>query len=143
MSQLNIKYVNDDLGNPMSVIVPIELWHEIEADRLLKKRLIDTKIQSSNSGADKFWRKHVKNLEIEPASLDDLAWWIKEDKKVALRIIRLIRDVYRHPFTGIGNPKLVSELYSIWSRDIDDVHQLYYQVFNEKIRINTFRYEYY
>jgi PHD/YefM family antitoxin component YafN of YafNO toxin-antitoxin module len=28
-----IQYVSDESGNPVSVIVPIELWHEIESEK--------------------------------------------------------------------------------------------------------------
>ena len=28
-----IQYVSDENGNPVSVIVPIELWHEIESEK--------------------------------------------------------------------------------------------------------------
>jgi hypothetical protein len=29
----DIQYVSDEIGNTMSVIVPIELWHEIESEK--------------------------------------------------------------------------------------------------------------
>ena len=28
-----VQYVSDENGNPISVIVPIDLWHEIESER--------------------------------------------------------------------------------------------------------------
>lgn len=33
MVQPSIQYVTDEKGNPTSVIVPIELWREIESER--------------------------------------------------------------------------------------------------------------
>ena len=33
MADSEIKYVPDETGRPVSVIVPIELWHEIESER--------------------------------------------------------------------------------------------------------------
>jgi hypothetical protein len=33
MSQIEIQYVSDESGNIVGVIVPIELWREIESER--------------------------------------------------------------------------------------------------------------
>jgi PHD/YefM family antitoxin component YafN of YafNO toxin-antitoxin module len=33
MADQGIQYVSDENGNPTSVIVPIELWREIESER--------------------------------------------------------------------------------------------------------------
>jgi hypothetical protein len=52
MSQTEIQYVSDESGNPISVIVPIELWREIESEREMayllksenmKRRLLEAK----------------------------------------------------------------------------------------------------
>jgi len=42
----------------------------------------------------------VKNLEFDPSAFEDLAWWIKEDRKKALRIVKLLKEVQRTPFEG-------------------------------------------
>lgn len=85
----------------------------------------------------------MKNLEFDPAAFEDLAWWIEHDRRTALRIARLIREVQRDPFTGIGKPEPLKHEYTgCWSRRIDDEHRLIYQVFDEKIRILACRYHY-
>ncbi|MDQ1559326.1 MAG: hypothetical protein QOD32_2386 [Pyrinomonadaceae bacterium] len=33
MSETEIQYVSDESGNPVGLIVPIELWREIESER--------------------------------------------------------------------------------------------------------------
>jgi PHD/YefM family antitoxin component YafN of YafNO toxin-antitoxin module len=33
MADSQVQYVSDDTGKPVSVIVPIELWREIESER--------------------------------------------------------------------------------------------------------------
>ena len=33
MDEIPIQYVSDEAGQPVSVIVPIELWREIESER--------------------------------------------------------------------------------------------------------------
>jgi toxin YoeB len=38
----------------------------------------------------------VKNLEFDADAFDDLAWWIENDRKKALKIIELIREVQRN-----------------------------------------------
>lgn len=52
MSATEIQYVSDEGGNTISVIVPIELWREIEAERetayllrseTMKRRLLEAK----------------------------------------------------------------------------------------------------
>ena len=52
MSQSEIKYISDESGNPVGVIVPIELWREIESERetayllkseKMKRRLLEAK----------------------------------------------------------------------------------------------------
>jgi toxin YoeB len=82
-------------------------------------------------------------LEFDKAAFEDLAWWIEQDRNKALRIISLIKDVQRDPFTGIGKPEpLRHELKGSWSRRIDQEHRLIYQVTEEKIRILACRYHY-
>ena len=85
----------------------------------------------------------MKNLEFDPNAFEDLGWWIEKDRKIALRIIKLIEDIQRNPFEGLGKPEpLKHELKGCWSRRIDDEHRLVYQVLNEKIRILACHYHY-
>lgn len=84
-----------------------------------------------------------KNLEFDSSALEDFAWWIKQDRKKALKIIRLFQEIQRDPFTGIGQPEMLKhELSGCWSRRIDHEHRIVYQVFNDKIRILACRYHY-
>ena len=85
----------------------------------------------------------MKSLEFDIAALEDLAWWIQQDRKKALRIVNLIKDVLREPFSGIGKPEpLKYELKGCWSRRIDQEHRLVYEVLEDKIRILACRYHY-
>ena len=87
--------------------------------------------------------KPAKSLEFDQAGFDDLAWWVEEDRKKALRIIKLIKEVQRDPFTGTGKPEpLKHGLSGCWSRRIDKEHRLVYQVKEDKIRILACRYHY-
>jgi len=85
----------------------------------------------------------VRSLEFDSAAFEDLAWWVQHDRATALRIIRLIRDLERQPFEGIGQPEpLKRELSGCWSRRIDREHRLVCQVFETKIRVLACRYHY-
>jgi len=85
----------------------------------------------------------VRSLEFDGAAFEDLAWWVEHDRAKALWIVRLIREIQREPFEGIGQPEpLKHELTGCWSRRIDREHRLVYQVFETKIRILACRYHY-
>lgn len=85
----------------------------------------------------------MRSLEFDPAGFEDLAWWIETDRRVALRIVKLIQSLQRDPFAGIGKPEpLKHELAGCWSRRIDEEHRLVYQVLVDKIRILACRFHY-
>ena len=83
----------------------------------------------------------MRNLEFDASALEDLAWWVQQDHKKALRILRLIQETQRDPFDGIGKPEpLKQELAGCWSKRIDNEHRLVYQVLDDKIRLLACRY---
>ena len=41
----------------------------------------------------------------DPNFREDLAYWIQEDRKVALKALRLVEAVLRDPFSGEGKPE--------------------------------------
>jgi toxin YoeB len=85
----------------------------------------------------------VKSLEFDPRAFEDLKWWIQQDRKVALRIMRLVENIQESPFEGLGKPEpLKHELKGLWSRRIDQEHRLVYQVQEDKIRILACRFHY-
>ncbi|HAS8151958.1 TPA: Txe/YoeB family addiction module toxin, partial [Vibrio vulnificus] len=52
---------------------------------------------------------------------NDYLYWQTQDKKTLKRINKLINDVKRSPFEGIGKPEPLKEnLSGFWSRRIDD-----------------------
>jgi toxin YoeB len=82
-------------------------------------------------------------LEFDAAALDDLSWWVQQDRKKALRIIRLIQETASEPFGGIGKPEpLKHELAGCWSKRIDGEHRFVYQVLQDRIRVLACRYHY-
>ena len=88
-------------------------------------------------------KKCVRSLEFDLNALEDLGWWVQKDRKKALKIIKLIKEVERDPFHGLGKPEqLKHELSGCWSRRIDHEHRLVYEVLENKIRILSCRYHY-
>ena len=49
--------------------------------------------------------KPVKSLEFDISGFEDLSWWIEKDRKKALKIVKLIKEVRREPFYGTGKPE--------------------------------------
>ena len=85
----------------------------------------------------------MRSLEFDVAAFEDPAVWVEKDRTQVLRIIRLIREIQREPFAGIGKPEpLKHELKGRWSRRIDQAHRLVYQVSDDTIRILACRYHY-
>ncbi|KZN13612.1 Txe/YoeB family addiction module toxin [Marinomonas sp. TW1] len=81
-------------------------------------------------------------------SWTDEAWksyvyWQTQDKKTLRRINKLITDVQRSPFDGMGKPEPLKEnLSGFWSRRIDDVNRLVYAVDDTAITVISCRYHY-
>ncbi|MCQ8885617.1 Txe/YoeB family addiction module toxin [Pseudoalteromonas agarivorans] len=81
-------------------------------------------------------------------SWTDEAWnsyvyWQTQDKKTLKRINKLIADVKRSPFNGIGKPEPLKEnLSGFWSRRIDDTNRLVYAVDDTAITVISCRYHY-
>jgi toxin YoeB len=85
----------------------------------------------------------LRSLIFDKLALEDLEWWVREDKKTALRIIKLIQSLPDNPFKGIGKPEaLKHDLSGCWSRRIDEEHRLVYQVKEDFIRILACKYHY-
>ena len=82
-------------------------------------------------------------LEFDKNALEDLCYWVKTDRKQALRILRLILDILQHPFQGIGKLEaLKHDLSGCWSRRIDKEHRLTYKVEDDSIVILSCRFHY-
>jgi len=74
---------------------------------------------------------------------EDFTYWIENDRKIAARIVRLIKDIEREPFEGLGKPEpLRYDLTGFWSRRITDEHRLVYAVDKERVLIAQARYHY-
>jgi len=78
----------------------------------------------------------MRNIEFVPPAFKEYQNWIETDRRTALRIGDLIKDILRNPFEGIGKPEsLKYELKGYWSRRIDLEHRLIYKVTETSIVI--------
>jgi toxin YoeB len=60
---------------------------------------------------------------------DDYVYWATTDRKILKRLNRLIDDIQRSPFEGIGKPEPLSHDFAgWWSRRIDEEHRIVYSV---------------
>jgi len=74
---------------------------------------------------------------------EDLKFWIKTDRKIALKVIELIEAIMKVPYEGIGKPEPLKYLgRNIWSRRITQEHRLVYLVSEDKIDFLQCRYHY-
>jgi toxin YoeB len=73
----------------------------------------------------------------------DLSYWVKTDRKAALRILELVEAVLRDPFDGIGKPEpLKFVLAGCWSRRITQEHRHVYRVSEDRIDFVQARFHY-
>ncbi len=74
---------------------------------------------------------------------EDLQYWVKTDRKAALRILELVEAAMKDPFTGIGKPEpLKFVLACCWSMRITQEHRLVYRVREKRIDFLQARYHY-
>ena len=74
---------------------------------------------------------------------EDLAYWVKEDRKLALKVLKLIDAIMRDPFEGIGKPEPLRYMgKNGWSRRINQEHRIVYYVDERRITFVQARYHY-
>lgn len=74
---------------------------------------------------------------------EDYLYWQKQDRKMVERINKLIHEVKRDPFSGVGKPEpLKHALAGFWSRRITDEHRMVYRVEGASLQIAQLRYHY-
>ena len=82
-------------------------------------------------------------LVFTPIGWNDYTYWLTADRTILKRINRLIEDVLRDPFEGIGKPEpLRHALTGAWSRRISEEHRLVYLVDGDDIVVLQARYHY-
>ena len=66
-------------------------------------------------------------------ALADYRNWRTQKPRIADKIDRLVADIKRTPFSGIGKPEpLKQNMASLWSRRITEEHRLVYRVMGKR-----------
>jgi len=82
-------------------------------------------------------------LVFSPKGWKDYTSWLGTDRAMLKRINRLIEDVLRDPFEGIGKPEPLRHAFAgAWSRRISDEHRLVYLVDGDDVVVLQARYHY-
>jgi len=88
-------------------------------------------------------KKTMRDAVFHSEFREDLKYWVKTDRKVALRALDLIEAIMRDPFQGIGKPEPLRYLAAgAWSRRLTQEHRLVYLVSDDRIDFLQARYHY-
>ena len=88
-------------------------------------------------------RESKRAAIFHPEFLQDLRYWVRTDRTIAIRVLDLVDAVIRDPFQGLGKPEpLKYVLAGCWSRRVTQEHRLVYRVTNDAIDFLQARYHY-
>lgn len=74
---------------------------------------------------------------------EDYLYWQKQDTKIIERINKLIGEMKRDPFAGVGKPEpLKHALTGFWSRRINHEHRMVYKIEGGALLLAQLRYHY-
>lgn len=80
---------------------------------------------------------------LHPSFLEDVRYWVRADRKTALRVLDLMDSVLRDPFRGAGRPEPLKHMApGVWSRRITQEHRLVYLVKDDAVVFLQARYHY-
>lgn len=76
------------------------------------------------------------NISWDEDAWDDYTYWQTQDKRTLKRINKLITDITRTGYSGIGKPEMLTgNLSGYCSRKIDDCNRIVYRIKNNTIEI--------
>lgn len=88
-------------------------------------------------------REPKRKAVVRPTCLEDIRFWVDTNRKTALRLLALIEEVLRDPFSGTGKPEHLKHFGgNVWSRRITQADRLVYEVFADRIEFLQARYHY-
>lgn len=78
----------------------------------------------------------MKSIVFSQTALNQLTSFKTGNQKLVFKVLELIEDIQKNPWSGIGKTEpLKHELSGYWSRRINDEHRLIYKVTSEEIVI--------
>ncbi len=88
-------------------------------------------------------KNHTRDSIFHPEFIEDLKYWTKTNRKIALRAFKIIESIMQDPFTGIGKPEPLKYIASgTWSRRLTEEHRIVYLVQKNRIDFLQARYHY-
>ena len=88
-------------------------------------------------------KSKISDAVFHPEFLEDLEYWIKTDRKSALKILKFVEAILRDPFSGIGKPEPLKYLDTdAWSRRLTQEHRIVYLIQDQRIDFLQARYHY-
>ena len=85
----------------------------------------------------------TRSAVFHPEFREDLRYWVKTNRKTALRAFDLVEAILRDPFTGIGKPEPLKHFAAgAWSRRLTQEHRIVYLVSKDRIDFLQARYHY-
>lgn len=86
---------------------------------------------------------HSREAVFHPEFREDLKYWVKTNRKVAIKAFEIVEAIMRDPFQGIGKPELLRYLApNTGSRRLTQEHRVVYLVRDNKIDFLQARYHY-
>jgi toxin YoeB len=89
-------------------------------------------------------KREPKRIAVfQPEFREDLRFWVRTERAVAIRVLDLVEAVMRDPFHGPGKPEpLRYVLAGCWSRRVTQEHRLVYRVTEGAVDFLQARYHY-
>lgn len=85
-------------------------------------------------------RKPVRRIFLTAIAREDLAHWVQTNPKIVKRINTILESILVDPTSGIGKPeKLKYELSGAWSRRINHIHRIVYEIHGETLVVLQLR----
>lgn len=85
----------------------------------------------------------MRRLELDRHAIEDLGWLIQNERKLAVRLLRILEETPTNPFEGIGKPEpLRGDLAGCWSRRLNQEHRVVYRVGDDRILVLACRFHY-
>ncbi len=76
------------------------------------------------------------NITFTQRAFDEYLDWQTQDKNMLKKINKLLKDIDRNHFEGLGKPEpLKGDLSGYWSRRIDDTHRIVYRIENGQVEV--------
>lgn len=80
---------------------------------------------------------------IQDECLEDVRHWVDTNRRTALRVLDLMDAALRDSYEGLGKPEHLRHMGgNVWSRRVNEVDRLVYEVFDDRVEFLQARYHY-